>query len=154
MYENNIAGRLSEYNDIYKENDNIYRDIAKNLGLSECSFWTLYTLRTHFIPPVQSEISAFLHQPKQTVNSALKKMESDGYITLAQGKDLRSKQILLTQKGSALCEKTVDRVIAMEQNAFADLSDEEQQMFLSLFHKYTDMLKKHMQNITERKDNR
>ena len=37
--------RLNEYNDLFKENDEIYRAAAKRLGLPDCAFWILYTLR-------------------------------------------------------------------------------------------------------------
>lgn len=88
-----------------------------------------------------------MHHPKQTVNSALKKLEADGYITLLHDKDHRSKQICLTQKGIGLCEKTVDRVISLEQDAFASLAEEEQEQFLLLFDKYTNILKEYTKRI-------
>lgn len=141
MGEKNVKSRLLEYNDIMKENDNIYRGLAKNMGLSLRSFWILYMLRTEYTEPVQSAICACLYEPKQTVNSALKKMETEGYIELIPGDDRRSKKILLTQKGNGLCEKTVDRVIKLELQALMGLTEEEQEAFLGLFRKYTGLLK-------------
>lgn len=84
----------------------------------------------------------------QSTTASLKKMEADGYIKLAQGIDHRSKQISLTAGGIRLCEKTVDRIIEVERNALEGLSSEEQELFLSLFHKYTDLLKQYMQDIS------
>lgn len=98
-------------------------------------------LRTEYTEPVQSAICACLYEPKQTVNSALKKMETEGYIELIPGDDRRSKKILLTQKGNGLCEKTVDRVIKLELQALMGLTEEEQEAFLGLFRKYTGLLK-------------
>ena len=132
---------LFAYNSIMKENDNIYRDLARKLGLSECGLWILYVLRTEHVPPVPSEICAVLHQSKQTIHSALKKLEADGCIELTQGKDHRSKQILLTDAGICLCRNTVDRVIAAEQAALAGLSGEERKNFLDVFNKFTTLLK-------------
>ncbi|MDE7287368.1 MAG: MarR family transcriptional regulator, partial [Lachnospiraceae bacterium] len=128
----------------------IYRNLAKILGLSECSFWILYTLRTNDTELVQSEVCAYMYQPKQTINSALKKMESDGYIKLEQGNDHRSKRISLTAGGIRLCERTVDRVIESERGALECMTAEEQELFLSLFHKYTDLLKQAMQDISQK----
>ena len=45
MPQRETGKRLSEYNNILKENDNLYRGVAKRLGLPECAFWILYTLR-------------------------------------------------------------------------------------------------------------
>ena len=149
MEQNHTNERLSIYNNIFKKNENIYRKFARTLGLSECSLWILYILRTEFAAPVQSEICTCLHQPKQSVNSALKKLESDGYIELAAGNDHRSKQVSLTESGIRFCEKTVDRVIEIECQALDSLSVEEQNLFFSLFQKYTDLLEKYAGNILQ-----
>ncbi|MEY8390978.1 MarR family transcriptional regulator [Lachnospiraceae bacterium] len=141
MRENKIVKRLSQYNEIIKENDDIYRGFAKKMGLSECGLWILYILRTEYTAPVQSAICACLYEPKQTVNSALKKMEAEGYIELTPGSDRRSKKISLTSQGIRLCEETVDKMIEMELDAMEALSEEEQETFLTLFQKYTDLLK-------------
>ena len=115
--ESHIGSKLSEYNRIMKENDEVYRDLAKTLGLSESFFWILYA------------------------NSALKKMEADGYIELTCGGNRRSKRIILTEKGDALCKRTVDKVIAIESAALNEMPEEELELFLSLFRKYTALLK-------------
>ncbi len=141
MKRKHTENRLLEYNHIMKENDNVYREIAKTMGLPESSFWILYMLRTDYTEPVQSEICLCLYEPKQTVNSALKKMETEGYLDLVPGNDRRSKKILLTEKGIRLCERTVDKIIEMELQALEELSEDEQEQFLSLFQKYTDSLK-------------
>ena len=140
MNEKYIDERLAEYNNIFKKNEEIYRSLTRKLNLSECSFWILYTIRTESSMPFQNEICASLHQPKQTINSALKKLEADGYIMLTPGNDLRSKQISLTERGVVLCEKTVDLVIKIEKYALTGLSNEEIKLFFSLFNKYTNLL--------------
>lgn len=147
MKKNHTYECLSIYNDIFKKNENIYRELAKTLGLSECSFWILYILRTDCATPAQSEICASLHQPKQSINSSLKKMESDGYIELITGNDHRSKLVSLTASGISLCEKTVDRIIEIECQAFEGLTTEEQNMFFSVFQKYTNLLENYSKKI-------
>ena len=74
--------QLSEYNHVYKENTAIYRDLSIRLGLNESTFWILYTLRIEEPPVTQSDMCAILAYPKQTVNSALKKLEQEGLLTL------------------------------------------------------------------------
>lgn len=140
MQEYHTDSHLAEYNRIMKENEDFYRDVAKELGLSESVFWILYTLRTGYAT-VQKEICACMHQPKQTINSALKKMETDGYIEMTCGNDRRSREVLLTKKGISLCEKTVDLIIEIECAALDSLSEREQELFLSLFRKFTGLLK-------------
>ncbi|MDO4541706.1 MAG: MarR family transcriptional regulator [Bacillota bacterium] len=132
---------ISEYNAIIKENEDVYRGIAKAFGLSDCTFWILYTLREVDEKLTQSDICEVIYLPKQTVNSALKKLENSGHIKLAPLKDRRSKEITLTKSGIDLAEKTVDKVIAVENKAFAGLGTDEQSVLISLFRKYTDLLK-------------
>ena len=138
---------LSEYNDIIKENDNIYRDTVKKFGLSECAFWILYVLRTGSGKITQTDICESLYQPKQTVNSALKKLEDDGLIELIYDGDHRSKRIKLTAKGVFFSEKTADKVIMAEHKAIDGLTESEQRQFITLFHKYTDLLRLHLSDI-------
>lgn len=140
---------LEEFNRIMKENDNLYRNAAKTLGLTDCTFWILYALREENSVLTQSEICNLMYQPKQTVNSALKKMELEGYIALRSHNNRRSKQIHLTDRGIALAEKTVNKMIAVEQEALSDLSDSERKIFISLFQKYTNLLKSRIQTLND-----
>ena len=138
---------LSKLNNIFKACDKIYRNAAKNSGLPDCAFWILYTLRDEGNITTQSEICSAIYLPKQTVNSAMKKLENDGYIQLLNTNDRRSKQVSLTPKGLALAQKTVDRVIALETEALSGMTHDEKETFLQLFRKYTDLLNASMQTL-------
>ena len=150
MGKQKAGERLSEYNSIMKETDEIYREAAKAIGLSDCAFWILYVLREDCGAVTQSQICRTLYQAKQTVNSALKKMQQSGYIELCSSGDRRSKRIQLTEKGMLLAEKTVDKVIAAEHGALSEMTDAEQEAFIGLLRKYTFFLQKHMQELTEK----
>ncbi len=134
----------NEFNNIMKENEDIYRNLAKIVGLSDSSFWILYALRDSDSALTQSEICNILYQPKQTINTSLKKMEFDGYIELNSNNDRRSKKVFLTEKGVELAGKTVDRVISMERDALSGLLDTEQETFVRLFKKYTKSLQENI----------
>lgn len=138
---------LSKLNNIIRESDEIYRKAAKNAGLSDCAFWILYTLREKENMLSQSGICDAIYLPKQTVNSALKKLENDGYIELLSGKDRRCKQVSLTARGVALAEQTIDWVIAQEEKAFSKLPPDEKETFLRLYRKYTDLLSASLQTL-------
>lgn len=100
--------QLSEYNHVYKENTAIYRDLSIRLGLNESTFWILYTLRIEEPPVTQSDMCAILAYPKQTVNSALKKLEQEGLLTLFGERGRGGKPIRLTEAGAKLAEQTVE----------------------------------------------
>ena len=95
-------GALAAYNELYKEQDDLYRAVARGFGLSDCAFWVLYALREAERPMTQSDVCAAVYQPKQTVHSALKKLEGEGYLRLAEGRDRRSKYLVLTERGETL----------------------------------------------------
>lgn len=139
-----MSKRLFEYNSIIKENEDLYRKISKGFGLSECTFWILYSLREASTALTQSGLCDALCQPKQTIHSALKKLVADGCLELSSEKDRRRKLIRLTEKGETLAQKTVDKVIALENRTFDTFTEEEQVQFLQLFRKYTDNLKLHL----------
>jgi len=139
--------RLLTYNSLLKEMDEIYRHLAKSMGLSECTLWILYALRVEKNAPTQSEIGRFLFQPKQTVNSALKKMEDEGLIEFFYANDRKNKQIYLTKSGKALAEKTADKVIQAEYASLLGLSLQEQEAFLQLYQQYVRLLHKNMQAL-------
>lgn len=141
---------LKRCNDLIKENDELYRRAAKKSGLSECEFWILYFLRTEYGKPMQSEICSSFYLPKQSIHSALRKLEAEGHIVQTEGGNKRSKRILLTEQGKALCEKKVDPIVKAEKAALAGLSEEEQEVFMNLFEKYNGKLKINMQAIPEK----
>ena len=108
---------LMAYNKETKKLDDLYRSAAKNCGMAECAFWILYTLRVEEKSFTQAEICEFLVEPKQTVNSALKKLVAEGYLALSAGTDQRSKLVRLTPKGEQLARERVDRIPEAEAAA-------------------------------------
>lgn len=143
--------RMMAFNVLWKEQDDIYRGIAKTLGLNESVFWILYCLRGSGKNVTQSFMCSMMLEPKQTINTALKKMESDGLIFFSDSGDKRSKYIYLTEKGAALAKNTVDRVIVAERTAMEMMTEDEQRQFLELFRKYNDCLKEKMGEIKNEK---
>lgn len=131
---------LAKFNTIWKENNDIYRQLAKGFHMSDAAFWILYSLREQNMPLTQSELCSMLYEPKQTIHSSLKKLEEGGYIKRMSGKDHRSKKIALTEKGESLARYTTDLVMVEEQNALMELSEQEQVQFIELFRKYTNLL--------------
>lgn len=135
---------LLKYNGAVKETNGIYHGIAKYLGLSDSVFWILYTIREGEGEITQRDIVAANAFPPQTINSALKKMEADGLVTLLDAEDKRKKQVRLTEAGVALAQKTVDVVSQTELEAMGLLSEGEREIFIELLWKYTDFLKAHL----------
>ena len=142
-------GALAAYNELYKEQDDLYRAAARGFGLSDCAFWVLYALREAERPMTQSDVCAAVYQPKQTVHSALKKLIGEGCLRLAEGRDRRSKYLVLMEQGEALVRRTVDPVMAAETAAMDTLTEAERTQFLSLCRRYNTALRQYLPRAVE-----
>ena len=100
-----MSSNLREYNRIYKEVNDIYRDAASKFGLSNSVFDILYTICEVGEGCLQKDVCDATFIPKQTVNSAIRKLEQEGYLTLSNGKG-HSKHIHLTESGHTLLKET------------------------------------------------
>ena len=117
---------------IYNENTLLYHRLAR-------AFWLLYTLRSEEAPLTQTQLSEQLSLPKQTVNSALKKLVEEGVLRLeAADGNLKNKRVCLTEAGEAFLRRTVDRVFGVESAAAARLTEEERSALVALSQKLLD----------------
>ena len=139
--KNNSSKRMLEFNEVMKENNDLYSNLAKKFKMSDCMLWILYILREENKVLTQSDICNMMCIPKQTVNSSLKKMEAEGYIELLNINDKRSKQVSFTEKGLDLANNTVDIIISKENNALSKLDEKEQELLINLLRKFNDLLK-------------
>lgn len=138
--EQSALGQLAAFNQLYKEMDKIYHLYAKRHGLSDAHLWMLYSLyesEAH----TQREICAIWHYSPQTVNSALKSLETQVLIVLtAIPGNKKNKLVGLTEKGKALTQNIVVPLILAEQKAFEGLMEEEREALVRLTSKYTELL--------------
>lgn len=130
---------LKKFNDLYHEMDQFYHNIALQSGLSDSAFWIFYTICEHGDGCLQRDISNLACASKQTVHSAIHKLEQEGYLYLEQGKG-RDKHIHLTRQGEELIEEVIVPVVELENAAFAEMGTEETQELLRLTKKYTGLL--------------
>ena len=72
---------------------------------------------------------------KQTINSALRKLEADDIVYL-KAFEGRKKKVYLTDKGRRLVKDTVLRVIEIENEIFDGWSEEEKSTYVELTQRY------------------
>ena len=134
---------FSQFNEeacrMHKEEDGLYRRLARQFGLPDSAFWVLYALEASGKPVTQAEVCNYLSLSKQTVNSGLKQLEQEGYIQLTNGPG-RRKYLGLTDQGKQLTTRTVRPVLAVEERAFLGLAEEERASLLALERKYLSLL--------------
>ena len=96
----------------------------------------------------QAEIGQILNVPKQTVNSALKKMESDGLICLKNDdKDKKKKRVFLTETGTNIMRVLIEPLILAENIAYESIGLNKSIMMSVLVGQETEALKEQIGRI-------
>lgn len=134
-----MKSAFQEFNQIDGQIERSYHAAAVKMGLSDSELWILYTLLTNDSKMLQAELTALTAMSKTTVNSALKKLEREGVLLLTAGSG-RNTCVSLTEKGEQLTEKTVCRLVKLENRIFESWSPEEQALLIRLNRDYADKL--------------
>lgn len=137
---NEAAGRM------HKEENGLYRRLARHFGLSDSELWILYTLAVYQKPVTQAQMCGYLSLSKQTVNSGLKQLEQKDCIRLSSGPG-RQKYLRLTARGEQLSDRTVRLILEAEERAFLGLAEEERARLLTLERKYLSLLHRESEQI-------
>lgn len=82
IWDKEVSSQLVELNCLYKEIEEIFHNRARYYDLSDSALWILYFLRESDKTYTQKEICEILSSSNQTVHSALKTLDSAGYIQL------------------------------------------------------------------------
>lgn len=145
---NDIFSQLIEFNQLYKELDRLYHNYAKDCGLSDSILWILYSIYESKGIYTQKNLCELWSYNKQTVNSALKNLEANGFITLEAIPDNRkNKQIILTDSGNELIEQFIKPLMEAEQNSFRKMDNNERNEFLRVTKKYIDLLQAEISDL-------
>ena len=143
-----ISKYLKEYNHVYKEINDTYHEAARKLHLSDSAFDIFYTIYELGDNCLQRDICKASYLPKQTVNSSIRKLEANGYLTLSPWKG-RSMHIHLTTSGQKLIQERLVPLIRIENGAFEDMTPEECEQMLHLNAKYNQALRARLSTLEE-----
>ena len=137
---------LRKYNELYRETDSLYHAIAVKSGLSDGAFWILYTICEYGDGCLQKDICNAFYVSKQTVHSAIRRLQEDGYLYLEAGKG-RDKHIHLTEQGERLVEEKIAPVIVAENAVFDRMEAGERAKMLRQMEEYMRMLREAFQSM-------
>ncbi len=132
---------LKKYNTLYRETDSLYHAVAVKSGLSDAAFWILYTICEYGDGCLQRDICNAVYTSKQTVHSAIRRLEEEGYLFLEPGRG-RDKHIRLTERGEKLIEEKIAPVIARENAVFEEMGERDREELLRLTDRYVRLLAK------------
>lgn len=138
-----LRNQMQMLDRLYKESDRIYNDYAAHFGMNNTAFWVLYTLSHESGPVTQNDLSEAWFLPVQTINSAVSGLVKKELVRLEPIPGTKNrKSIVLTEAGRELCGRTISTVDEIERTAMLDFSEEERELYLGLFRRHLENLKK------------
>ena len=144
----NIARAYEALDSFWREQNQLYRDVAVSFGISESAFSILYAIYLAGEKGIaQRDICMQMCIGKQTVNSSIHKLEREGVVVLESGPGRRGLLAYLTPVGLELAERTIVPMIEAELAALREFDDRELELSLLLGRRYTDALRSHFANI-------
>ena len=147
--DDNVTQFNRRINYLIEETDAVYHEIAVRLGLSDSVMLILYALEDAGGQIPLTTIYRQTGASKQTVNSALRKLEADGSICLRMA-DRKSKIVCLTESGKALAARTAGWLLSAENDIYAGWPEEDLEAYLRLAEKYLTELReksKELENV-------
>ena len=146
----NLEQQLQILNRLYKESDHIYSRLAAKLGMTDTTFWVLYAIAHSEEPLTQNDLCNDFFFPVQTIHSAINNLRKKELLELQVIPGTRNrKAILLTEKGKIFVTNTIDKADEIEKNAFLLFSEEERELYLSLFRRHIDNLKEEEKRVLD-----
>lgn len=126
---------LNRFNYLFGETEALYHEMACALGISDSAMKILYAICDRGEPCSLREVRRSSGLAKQTMNSALRKLEGEGLLFLETAEG-RGKQVRLTEAGRAVAARTALPVIAMENDVFAAWDPADVRAYLALTERF------------------
>ena len=143
---NCITEEMKRFNYLTTEIDAAYHEAALKLGLSDSALLILYTICNCGEACLLHDITRLSGISKQTVNSALRKLEDEGVVYLESFSG-RKKKVCLTEKGKAFVKDTVLRVIEIENEIFGSWAEAERTLYIELTQRYLSSFKEKIKEL-------
>lgn len=140
------SNEIKRFNYLFGETEAVYHEASLKLGLSDSAMKVLYVLCDNGESCLLQTICRYSGLSKQTVNSAIRKLENEGILYLEKaGK--KAKNVCLTDSGKRFVQKTALRIIEMENSIFSSWSKEDVATYLKLTEQFLNDLKKRTEEL-------
>ena len=143
------SDKIQRVNCLSNDLDMLYHQAARKLSVSDSVLCVLYMIYEKGDGCLLYDICNESGISKQTINSAIRKLENEGILYLEQDKG-KTKRICLTEKGKHHITQTAARLYEAECNAFDDWTEEEFELYLGLMKKYIDSLRTQIEKMEGR----
>ena len=133
----NDADMMYRVNCLASDLDALYHQAALKLGLSDSVMFVLYLVYERDGKCPLNAICRETGISKQTINSAIRRLEKDEIIYLEQSGG-RAKTVCLTDEGREYADRTVARLFRAERGAVDGWAEDEIERYLRLMEKYNE----------------
>lgn len=138
--------QIRRVNCLGNDMDALYHQAARRLGISDSALCILYVMHEKGDHCLLHDVCRDSGMSKQTINSAIRGLEKQGVLYLEQDCG-KMKRICLTDAGRAYMQQTAGRLLQAESNAFAEWTQQEFAMYLTLLEKYNRAFEKQVQKL-------
>lgn len=142
----NVIQLIRKINYLFSEIDSLYHLVSVKLDISDSISSILYTIYEEGDECLLSHVYKKSGISKQTVNSAIRKLEKENILYLEKHSG-KSKKIILTDKGKEYIKQTAALLYQAEIDAFSSWDDDDIYMYIHLLEKYKDSFAKQINNL-------
>lgn len=142
-----LSPGMRRLNYLISETNAAYHEAAMKLGLSDSAMMILYTIcNSGGDCCLLSDICKLSGASKQTINSALRKLEAEGVLYLVMI-NRRKKKVCLTERGKDMVQKKVVPLIEIENSILSSWTQEEQEQYLGQMQRYLDAFRDLIESV-------
>lgn len=145
----NLSKALKRNNYLVGEINAVYHELSMKLGMSDSVMQILYTICDNGTDCPLQQICRLTGLSKQTINSALRKLEREDIVYL-EPLGPKNKNVCLTESGKLLAKQTVGQILALENEIFASWPPEDAEKYNALTETYLRDLRDKARNFPER----
>ena len=144
--EKDLSGEIHRINCLMSDIDAAYHLASVKLGVSDSTSFIFYMLYIHDGYCLLNDIYRLSGISKQTVNSALRKLESENMIYL-ENLNGKAKKVCATESGKPYIYEVSEKLYKAETAAFHEWSAEEIRAFIGTLEKYNALFRKQIENL-------
>ena len=142
---------LRRINYLGSELNALYHQSSLKLGITDSVSIVLYTIHDAGERCLLSDIYKQSGINKQTVNSAIRSLETNGIVYLEPSAG-RGKIVILTGKGKSYIAKTVARLFEAEAKAFDSWPEKDISTYIQLMEKYVCCFRRQVNELEPERD--
>lgn len=137
---------ICKINCLNEEIESLYHQASVKLGVSDSVSFVLYMTYINNGNCLLYDIYKSSGISKQTINSAIRKLENEDIIYLEKYNG-KSKIVCLTEKGKEYANQTAKKLYVAEFSTFQDWDNKELELYLKLMEKHRNSFKKQIEKL-------